>query len=344
VIKVSSLFVDLEGTYITSEEEEILRHPFVSGVILFSRNFESRVQLEMLIKKIRSLRDPSLLVSVDQEGGRVQRFQDGFTKLPPLELVGVKFEQEAQRCLKLSGSHANVMATELLEVGLDFSFAPVLDLHSSCSSVIGNRAFHANPDVVALLAAEYVTKMQLCGMPSVGKHFPGHGLVAEDSHFEVPVDERKFSEILQTDIVPYVKLIKAGLTGIMMAHILYTAIDNKVAGYSRFWIQEVLRKKLGFDGVIFSDDLNMMGADVEGSYVDRVWLAIDAGCDCVLICNNNEAVVEVLDSKYANADWLSDNEKIERMRAQKSSSSGKFMIDDSVLVKDRADLRDLISS
>ena len=341
---MSSLFLDLEGTTLTSAEEEVLRHPFVSGVILFSRNFESRVQLEMLIKEIRMVKKPSLLVSVDQEGGRVQRFRDGFTKLPPLQSVGAKFEQQAERCIELSRSHANVMATELLEIGVDFSFAPVLDLQSSCSTVIGDRAFHANPNVVALLAAEYVANMKMCGMSSVGKHFPGHGLVVEDSHFEIPVDKRKISEILSRDIVPYDKLIKAGLSGVMMAHILYTSIDNKVAGYSQFWIQEVLRKKLGFDGVIFSDDLNMAGAAAEGSYVDRVRFAIDAGCDCVLICNNREAVVEVLDSKFANVDWLSGNEKIERMRAQKPSISRKYSLDEAVLVKARADLRDLVVS
>ena len=160
---MSSLFVDLEGTSVTPEEEEVLRHPFVTGVILFSRNFESRVQLEMLIKKIRTLREPSLLVSVNQEGGRVQRFQDGFTKLPSLKLIGAKFEEQPERCMELSRSHANVMATELLEMGVDFSFAPVLDLQSSCSTVIGDRAFHANPNVVALLAAEYVASMKMCG-------------------------------------------------------------------------------------------------------------------------------------------------------------------------------------
>ncbi len=343
MIQVSSLFIDLEGAAMTSEEKDLLRHPFVSGVILFSRNFESCSQLKVLIKEIRDLR-PSLLVSVDQEGGTVQRFKSGFTKLPSLESIGTEFEKQPGRCLALTRAHANVMATELLGVGVDFSFAPVVDLRSSVSSVIGSRAFHSNPIVVASLATEYVKSMQLCGMSAVAKHFPGHGLVAEDSHFEIPVDDRKITEIMEADIVPYSKVIKSGIAGVMMAHILYPHIDNKIAGYSRFWIQEILRKELGFDGVIFSDDLNMAGAARGASYAERVGLALDAGCDCVLICNNRSAVLEVLDYKLAKSGWLSTSDRIEKMRARKLSSTGRFLIDDAVLVKARADLRDLISS
>ncbi len=290
------VMIDLLGTEITAEDRDLLRHPATGGVILFSRNFESPQQIYRLTEQIHKLRSPHLLIAVDQEGGRVQRFRDGFTPLP----AAASFERQCGGGLDEARQAARdigwLMAAELRAVGIDFSFAPVLDLNFGVSSVIGDRAFARSAEHVAQLAGAWALGAREAGMISVGKHFPGHGGVAADSHLDLPVDERTFEQIEQRDLRPFSHLIHNGLEAIMPAHVVYAACDPHPAGFSRFWLQEVLRRRLGFQGAIFSDDLSMAAAECGGCYADRARAALDAGCDMVLVCNNPDGAHEVLDS------------------------------------------------
>ena len=287
--------LDLRGQQLEDDEREILRHPLVGGVILFSRNYLNPDQLSSLCTEIHDLRRPQLLIAVDHEGGRVQRFHEHFTALPPCRCYGEQYDVDTEKGMRLSEQGGWLMAAELLAVGVDFSFAPVLDLDRGISSVIGNRAFHSDADITSLLARRFMHGMKQAGMASVGKHFPGHGSVAQDSHLESPVDERRYEDIAMSDLLPFERLINAGLAAIMPAHVSYPVVDDKPAGYSSIWLQQILRRQLGFQGVIFSDDISMEGAGVAGGYLDRVLASLDAGCDMVLICNNQEAAVSVLD-------------------------------------------------
>ena len=291
------LMLDLSGTSLTAEEREILQHPVAGGIILFSRNFESPEQISELVSSIHRLRDPSLLVAVDQEGGRVQRFRNGFTRLPPASWIGQLYNQHsAKEARSIVQSMGWLMATELRSVGVDFSFAPVLDLGKGISHVIGNRAFHDVPDVVAQLAHSWMMGVHEAGMAAVGKHFPGHGGVKEDSHHELPVDHRRPEDILMEDLLPFQRMIDYGMEAIMPAHVIYEQAAEELAGFSRFWLQEVLRRRLGFQGVIFSDDLTMTAAGMAGSYSDRAHAALEAGCDMILVCNNQAGAIEVLEA------------------------------------------------
>ena len=284
----------IEGARLTAADRERLLHPLVGGVILFSRNYEDLAQLDGLTADIRALRTPHLLVSVDHEGGRVQRFRDGFTAVPPMRTLGDLWNedpQQAQREARLAGS---VIARELRARGIDFSFTPVLDLDFGNSAVIGDRAFSSDPIVVAQLATSLCEGLRDGGSAAVGKHFPGHGFVAADSHLEVPVDERPLADLFANDLIPFAALVKAGLEAVMPAHIVYPAVDDKPAGFSRVWIQDILRDRLGFDGLVFSDDLGMAGAFTAGDIVARADAAIDAGCDMVLTCNEFDAADELL--------------------------------------------------
>ena len=278
--------LDLSGPALSAAEREALLAPAAGGVILFSRNHESREQITALAAEIHALRSPPLLVAVDHEGGRVQRFREGFTALPAPARLGEMFDLEPERALRLAETAGWVMAAELRAVGVDFSFAPVLDLGRGVSTVIGDRAFHRRPAVVAQLARAYVRGVQRAGMAAVGKHFPGHGGVAADSHDTLPVDPRPYAEIQAQDLVPFERLIHAGLAAVMPAHVVFPAVDSQPAGFSRRWLRAVLRERLGFQGAVVSDDLSMAGALVIPDPVARVRAALEAGCDLVLACRD----------------------------------------------------------
>jgi beta-N-acetylhexosaminidase len=286
--------LDLAGLEMTPAEREMLQHPQVGGVILFSRNYESPQQIAALIEGIHALRQPKLLVAVDHEGGRVQRFRDGFTRLPPAAAIGGIYRQDRARGRHVARELGWLMAAELRAVGVDFSFAPVLDLGRGVSGVIGDRAFHRHPDAVADIAHHYMMGMHDAGMPATGKHFPGHGSVKEDSHLTLPVDDRRLEDILIEDALPFERMSHYGLAAVMMAHVVYSHVDSSPAGFSGFWIRHVLRERIGFQGVVFSDDLSMAGAAVAGGYDDRARAALEAGSDMVLICNHPEGAAEAL--------------------------------------------------
>jgi beta-N-acetylhexosaminidase len=288
--------LDLEGTEIDAEEREILLHPAVGGIILFSRNFENAEQVATLTAAVHDLRDPHLLVAVDQEGGRVQRFRDGFTRLPPAGRFGELSREHPASARRAAAAVGWLMAAELRSVGVDFSFAPVLDLDRGVSRVIGDRAFSGGVNQVSELAQAWSEGVRDAGMAAVGKHFPGHGGVAADSHEELPADDRPFSEIEMEDLVPFERLIRRGLEAVMPAHVVYPRVDPNPAGFSRFWLQKILRERLNFQGVIFSDDMNMAAAAAGGSYSERARAALDAGCDVLLVCNNRPAALEVIES------------------------------------------------
>ena len=303
-MNLGPVMLDVVGTELNAEDRERLRHPQVGGVILFARNYRSPAQVAALAAEIRALRSPPLLIAVDHEGGRVQRFCEGFTVLPPMRAFGTVWDRDPGSARALTRAVGTVLATELRAVGVDLSFTPVLDLDYGHSQVIGDRAFHRDPRAVSELAQALTRGLAEAGMAAVGKHFPGHGFVAADSHVDVPVDERAFAAIEADDLVPFQALIEAGLAGVMPAHVIYTGVDHGgetpgPAGFSAFWLQEVLRGRLGFDGVIFSDDLSMAGALVAGDVVTRGEAALAAGCDMVLVCNDCRAADALLDGLRA---------------------------------------------
>lgn len=288
------VIIGLQGLELNTEERELLQHPLLAGVILFSRNFESVAQLSALTHEIKSLRT-ALLIAVDHEGGRVQRFREGFTTIPAMRQLGQCYEQEANTALQLAHACGWLLASELRAVGIDFSFTPVLDLDYGCSPAIGNRALHHDPVIVIQLATALIQGLKAAGCCAVGKHFPGHGAVTVDSHHGIPVDERDLGALQQADLIPFQMLLKEQLTGVMPGHLIFPQCDPNPAGFSKFWLQTILRQELGFTGVIISDDLDMAGAAWAGSASDRTQLALAAGCDLVLACNNRSAACEILD-------------------------------------------------
>jgi beta-N-acetylhexosaminidase len=286
--------LDVAGTALSAADREVLAHPLVGSVILFARNYADPAQLQALITDIQGVRSPALLIAVDHEGGRVQRFRTGFSALPPLRRIGHAYEVDAPRGLAMARALGWLMAAELLACGLDFSFAPCVDLDYGLSEIIGDRAFSERAGNVASLAVAYMHGMRDAGMAATAKHFPGHGAVVADSHLALPVDRRELVDMDQ-DLVPYRRLIANGLPAVMVAHVLFPAVDAVPASFSRRWIQGVLRQELGFGGCVFADDLSMAGAVAVGDLEQRAERALAAGCDVVLVCNDRPGAERLLD-------------------------------------------------
>ncbi len=319
------LIVDVAGTALTHADRRRLAHPQVGGVIHFGRNWQDRAQMCALNAEIKSIR-PDILISVDHEGGRVQRFRtDGFTRLPSMRQLGALWMQDPMRAMAAATAAGHVLASELRACGVDFTFAPVLDLDYGESSVIGDRSFHRDPRVVAMLAQALVHGLLQAGMASCGKHFPGHGFVKADSHVAIPMDRRSLKAILADDARPF-DWLAGTLAAVMPAHVIYPKVDSKPAGFSSRWLNELLRGKFGFEGAVFSDDLSMeAGRYIDGqllSYTDAALAALDAGCDMALLCNQSVGdggpLDELLDGFSAAVKcgrWLPDETSEARRRA-----------------------------
>ncbi|ALL65925.1 Beta N-acetyl-glucosaminidase [Paraburkholderia caribensis MBA4] len=306
------VMLDVVGKTLNADDERRLAHPMTGGVILFARHFESRAQLVALTDAIRNIRE-DLLIAVDHEGGRVQRFRtDGFTVLPAMGKLGALWDDDVLRATKVTTAVGYVLASELRACGIDMSFTPVLDLNYGHSQVIGDRAFHRDPRVVTMLAKSLNHGLALAGMANCGKHFPGHGFASADSHVAVPVDERTLDEILGEDVTPY-DWLGLSLASVLPGHVIYPKVDSKPAGFSRVWIQDILRTRLGFEGAIFSDDLSMEAARQGGTLTQAATAALEAGVDMVLICNQPDEAGKVLDALSFMPSEES-RQRLERMR------------------------------
>ena len=301
-MSLGPVMLDIEGVSLSPADRDLLREPAVGGVILFTRNYESVAQIADLVADIRALRSPPLLVAVDHEGGRVQRFREGFTVMPPMRHIGREYDRDREAGLQAAREAGWLIASELRAVGIDLSFAPCVDLDWGVSEIIGNRAFHRRPDVVAELASAFARGLRSAGMAAVAKHFPGHGAVLADSHLKLPVDRRDYGVILD-DMRPYERLVNTSvIAGVMLAHIVYAKVDAQPAGFSDYWIQRELRERLGFGGAVFCDDLSMKATEEFGSMATRARLALDAGCDMILVCNDRDAAHQAVDAlnDYSN--------------------------------------------
>jgi len=305
--EIGSLIIDLTGQELTPNEQDLLSHPLVGGVILFTRNYQSRTQLQTLCQQIRASRPTPLLIMVDQEGGRVQRFIPEFTRLPAMGKLGEYYTNHPEMACELAKDCGWLLATELLSVGVDLSLAPVLDLNKKMNQVIADRAFSAHPQTIVALAQAFIAGMQEAGMAATAKHFPGHGGVALDSHIALPTDERSLAAILQEDLVPFTYFIKNHIPAVMAAHIVFPQVDLLPVGFSRMWLQTILRDRLQFSGAIFSDDLNMEGANISANYADRFLAAREAGCNFILLCNNRDGVIQVLDQVSYESHLILEN-------------------------------------
>jgi beta-N-acetylhexosaminidase len=314
-MSLGPLMVDIAGTELSAEDVRVLAHPMVGSVLLFSRNYSNPRQVAALTAAIRALRTPHLLIAVDHEGGRVQRFREGFTRIPAARLLGRRFDEDRRDALNLAQSVGWLMASELRSVGVDFSFAPCVDLDYGVSEIIGDRAFHSDPDSVAALAVATMSGMREAGMTAIAKHFPGHGAVVADSHIALPVDRREFAD-LEPDIRPYRPLIDNNLPGIMAAHVVFPAVDELPASLSKRWITGVLRGEMGFHGCVFADDLTMAGAAAFGDATARAELSLAAGCDVLPICNDRHSVELVLGAYGGNVGSAASQARLVRMRAR----------------------------
>ena len=314
-MSLGPFMVDIAGTELSADDIRVLKCPLVGSVILFARNYANPRQVADLTASIRALRTPHLLIAVDQEGGRVQRFREGFTRLPAVRLLGRVYDEDRRDGLALAQSVGWLMAAELRAVGVDFSFAPCVDLDYGVSEIIGDRAFHSDPDAVAALAVATLSGMREAGMAAVAKHFPGHGAVVADSHVALPVDRRDYAD-LEPDIRPYRPLIDNNLAAIMAAHVVYPAVDALPASLSRRWITDILRGELKFHGCVFADDLTMAGAAAFGDVLARAKLAFAAGCDVLPICNDRHSVELVLDRFGTDVGSAAAQARLVRMRAR----------------------------
>ncbi len=308
--------LDIEGLTLAPHEHEKLQHPNTGAVILFARNYENPQQVTELIDSIRAVRSGPLLIAVDQEGGRVQRFQNGFTRLPPAASYA--------RAPELAESAGWLMAAELLAIGVDFSFAPVLDIDCGVSQIIGDRSFSTDAELATQLSSSFRKGMKSAGMAATGKHFPGHGAIALDSHLTLPIDERDLESLRNKDLIPFKQLINEGLEAVMPAHVLYTQIDANPAGFSKFWIQTILREELNFKGVVFSDDLSMEGAAFAGDFPERAKRAQLAGCDMLLVCNNPAAAEQILEALPVTNDPVR-TQRLMSMQGQKRLDRTELM-------------------
>ena len=301
----ASLMVDIEGPSLSSDDIELIKSPYVGGLILFDRNFIDKDQLIDLCFEIKS-KKPEIIIAVDQEGGRVQRLKKGFSLIPPMQKLGDLVLHERELGLDLCKETGWLVASELIACGVDLTFSPVLDLDQNSSSVIGDRAFSDQIDVVIDCARAFIFGMHEAGMASVGKHFPGHGSISEDSHVEKPIDKRILNEIENKDLIPFKELIN-DLDGIMTAHILFPEVDKNVTTFSKIWLSEILKEKMNFKGMIFSDDLNMEGANEGKSFYLKAEKAIKAGCEMILVCNNRNGVLDA--SRYFEENDIVPSEK-----------------------------------
>ncbi|BFG72871.1 beta-N-acetylhexosaminidase [Paraburkholderia terrae] len=332
------VMLDVVGKTLNSDDEHRLAHPMTGGVILFARHFESRAQLVALTDAIRDIRE-DLLIAVDHEGGRVQRFRtDGFTVLPAMGKLGSLWDEDVLRATKVTTAVGYVLASELRACGIDMSFTPVLDLNYGHSQVIGDRAFHRDPRVVTMLAKSLNHGLALAGMANCGKHFPGHGFASADSHVAVPVDERTLDEILGEDVTPY-DWLGLSLASVLPGHVIYPKVDSKPAGFSRVWIQDILRTKLGFEGAIFSDDLSMEAARQGGTLTQAATAALEAGIDMVLICNQPDEAGKVLDALCFMPSEES-RQRLERMRPRGDALSWTQLKDEPQYQQAQALLRE----
>lgn len=291
------IIADIAGLTLSQRDIELLSHPFIGGIILFARNYESPEQLLALTKHIKRIK-PDCFIGVDQEGGRVQRFQTGLSKLPNMHGLGQLYDanpSESERVLQIASDIGHLMALELVSLGIDMSFAPVLDLATDLNTIVKDRAIHKNPEVVSLIATHYINGMRLAGMSACGKHFPGHGHVHTDSHYELPVDDRLLPE-MEADLKPFRDLIQHGIEAIMPGHLLFPKVDASTASLSRLWLHDILREKLHFKGTIISDDMCMKATHEVGDIVSCVESALQAGCDYVLICNDQSSIEKVIDN------------------------------------------------
>lgn len=325
-MSLGSVMVDIAGTSLQAHERTRLLNPLVAGVILFSRNFESVEQLTALTESIHALRHPRLLIGVDHEGGRVQRFRAGFTVLPAMRALGQLHQVDPKLSYQSAEQVGWLLATELLAVGVDFSFAPVVDLDYGGSKVIGDRAFSMNPETVSQLSFYVMAGMRKAGMASVAKHFPGHGFIEADTHTEVAVDSRSYAEIEQQDMQPFLHLIKNGVDAVMPAHVIYPQVDSLPAGFSKHWLQAILRETYHFEGAIISDDMSMKAAAEFGTASERVLAALQAGCDLVLVCNDPQAADEVLREVSWRASTLS-HARLIRLHAHRRVDYKKLQYD-----------------
>ena len=312
---ICPLMIDVEGLILKDDDIKRIMHPMVGGLILFTRNYKDTVQLKTLTDAIRKIRGHDFLIAVDHEGGRVQRFREGFTIIPAMRKLGEVWDKDPKRANHLAFLIGQIIATELRVFDIDFSFTPVLDIDYSESTVIRDRAFHVDIEAIKALASNLLEGLKEGGMHGVGKHFPGHGYIKADSHLSISEDERTFDEIASKDMSIFISLIKHGLNAVMPSHVLYSEADKHPAGFSSFWLKDQLREKFHFKGAIFSDDMSMKGAILGGEMKDRILKALEAGCDMVLLCNSPQLVDEVL----LHLDWKMSSESIIRLLSMKGA-------------------------